>query len=71
MVGRHLQPTGCRPPKAAATGEVSHTLQNVQVRWSGTMEDAISSDGKPEYDALGDAKRVQQRQRVSHGIIPP
>lgn len=72
-MGRHLQPTGCRRPKAAATGKVSRTLQNVQVRWCGTMtmKDAISSDGKPEDDALGDAKPVQHRQRVSHVIMPP
>jgi hypothetical protein len=70
-VGRYLQPTGCRRLKVAATGEVSRTLQNVQVRWCGAMEDAISSDGKPEDDALADAEPVQHRQRISHVIIPP
>ena len=29
-----------------------------------TMKDAISSDGKPEDDALGDAEPVQHRQHV-------
>jgi hypothetical protein len=75
-VGCHFQPTGCRRPKAAATGKVSRTLQNVQVRWCGTMtmKDAISSDGKPEDDALGDAKPVQHRHRhliLFHVIMPP
>ena len=70
-VSRHLQPTGCRRPKAAATGEVSRTLQNVQVRRSSTMEDAICSDGKPIVDALGDAEPVQHRQCVGHVIVPP
>jgi hypothetical protein len=40
-----------------------------------TVKDAISSDGKPEDDALGDALRdaepMQHRQLVSHAIMPP
>ena len=35
-------------------------MQNVQVRRSSTMEDAICSDGEPIGDALGDAEPVQQ-----------
>jgi hypothetical protein len=69
MVGRHLQPTGCRRPKAVATEEISRTLQNFQVRWSGTVEDAISSEGEPEDDTLEEAEPVQHRQ--CHEIVPP
>jgi hypothetical protein len=39
-------------------------LQNDQVRWSGTMKNAISIDGKPEDDALGDAEPVQRTDAV-------
>ena len=66
-----LQPTGCRRPKASATGEVSRTLQDVQVRRSSTMEDAICSDGEQVGDALGDAEPVQHRQCVGHVIVQP
>ena len=60
-VARHWAATSSRPGAERPGKMVRHY----------DHEDAISSDGKPEDDALGDAEPVQHHQRVSHVIIPP